>query len=190
MTFQRRTACTNAAGFPIVTVSRSRSDVPDGGPRVADCDPCMEDVGGPDSNRRHSAAVGRLAGSGSSMAIVASASHDGTLAMPASGATRSPRAAAARYSLGIEYSCGRLPDSSPYRTHPVAQMSMLNVVGWPSHCSGAMSGGVPIMVPGLLTLEAVSALAIPKSVTFTSPVPHKNRLPGLMSRWTTLRPWA
>ena len=122
--------------------------------------------------------------------VTASASHAGT--PPGNGATRSRRAAAATYSVGVGYERASLPDSSSYRTQPTAQMSLLNAAGSPSHCSGAMYGSVPIRVPVALSLVPVTALAIPKSMTLTRPVPQINMFAGLMSRWTTpgVRPWA
>ena len=100
--------------------------------------------------------------------------------------------AAARYSGGVTYERGSPPDRSSYRTHPTAQMSLLNAAGSPSHCSGAMYGSVPIQPPVALSLVPPTALAIPKSVTFTWPSAQMNRFAGLMSRCTTpgLRLWA
>lgn len=55
----------------------------------------------------------------------------------------------------------------------------------PSACSGAMYWAVPITMPVWVTGAASTALAIPKSVSFTWPVGVIRMLPGLTSRCTS-----
>ena len=65
-----------------------------------------------------------------------------------------------------------------------------SVAGSPTPCSGAMYTGVPITTPNVVSplwpspVAAVSALAMPKSVTMPMP-PVRSTFSGLMSRCTT-----
>ncbi len=64
--------------------------------------------------------------------------------------------------------------------------------GSPDACSGLMYVGVPIVVPVWVSdpaTAAVTALAMPKSVTIGSPS-LSITFSGLMSRWTIFWRWA
>ena len=68
-----------------------------------------------------------------------------------------------------------------------------SVAGSAAACSGDMYAGVPIDVPicvsvppGASARAALSAFAMPKSVTTAEP-PVRSTLSGLMSRWTIPR---
>ena len=61
----------------------------------------------------------------------------------------------------------------------------------PSACSGEKYAAVPMTAPVWVRLSSVlTARAMPKSVTFTSPSGVMRMLPGLTSRCTTPWRWA
>ena len=57
-------------------------------------------------------------------------------------------------------------------------------MGAPSACSGDMYSSLPLMMPVWVRSRLPSALAMPKSDTFTSPCSLISTFCGLMSRWT------
>ena len=59
----------------------------------------------------------------------------------------------------------------------------------PCACSGETYWAVPTTMPVRVSGTAEAALAMPKSVTLTTPSAVTMRLPGLMSRWISPRLW-
>src|SRR5919199_719442 len=62
-------------------------------------------------------------------------------------------------------------------------MSAARVARSPSNSSGAMYAGVPRIVPDVVMPVASAAEAMPRSVSFASPVRSMRMFAGLMSRW-------
>ena len=68
---------------------------------------------------------------------------------------------------------------------PSAYTSVAGVSWCPSACSGAMYAGVPSTSPVRVAIDSAPPMtfAMPKSETFSVPVPVNRRFSGLMSRW-------
>jgi hypothetical protein len=142
--------------------------------------------------RRTSRSIGRGVDAGS-------ASHDG-----------SPRRMPASVSVTSSPSNVRRPVNISNSTQPKAQMSARRSTTFPRACSGAMYAAVPRMIPALVIVagesivgEAVtstlrvplpafrsSALARPKSSTFTVPSGRSLMFAGFRSRWMMPCSWA
>ncbi len=60
----------------------------------------------------------------------------------------------------------------------------------PLTCSGDMYEGVPTAIPSLVSASSPSSLAMPKSISFTSPDLVSITFAGLMSRWMIRAKWA
>jgi hypothetical protein len=77
---------------------------------------------------------------------------------------------------------GRSPLSSSNSVTPKAQMSVAGDAGFPLRSSGATYGGLPTNIPSCVRSVTVVSLAIPKSMSFTSPSRVIMMLEGLRSR--------
>ena len=84
---------------------------------------------------------------------------------------------------------GGLPVSSSYSRHPVEYRSLRASTRSPRACSGDRYCAVPITcaVWVMVACASLTARAMPKSITLTSPLRVSITLPGLMSRCTM--PW-
>jgi len=58
-------------------------------------------------------------------------------------------------------------------------------MGLPDACSGAMYANLPLIAPDLVIDALSTALAMPKSTSFTEPSKPMRMFCGEMSRWTT-----
>ena len=116
-------------------------------------------------------------------------------ASPPGGASRGgggPDRIAAIVPAALGLANARRPLAISYRTQPRLKMSVRGSSGSPFSCSGDMYAVVPGMVPGSVSAATVSrssrrssstALASPKSSTFTRPRADSMMFCGLMSRW-------
>ena len=62
-------------------------------------------------------------------------------------------------------------------------------IGLPQACSGLMYRSLPRSAPLSVVEALLAALAMPKSVSFTSPSNEMRMFCGLMSRWTISMGW-
>ena len=75
------------------------------------------------------------------------------------------------------------PVKTSYSRQPREYKSDLpSIASEPCICSGDMYKGVPTVVFSLVIESSVSAEAMPKSVSFTSPASFRSTLAGLISR--------
>ena len=76
------------------------------------------------------------------------------------------------------------PVHNSYKTTPAAKMSLRPSSGSPRTCSGLMYPNFPLRMPACVLVILLAALAMPKSINFTSPSYERMMFCGLTSRWT------
>ena len=76
------------------------------------------------------------------------------------------------------------PQSSSQSSTPTAKTSLRWSIGWPRTCSGDMYANLPLRMPAWVCCSRLSALAMPKSISLTSPSNDTITFCGETSRCT------